>query len=793
MVGLAGRANSEASVRLLNQIRANVTTLGDAQTTAALHILLGETEAKRGLIQSARRHTEVGLGLLGGAMNLWLRALAQNTLVAISIMRCELQQGIEQAQRGLDAAEESGAAAMIRALVANLGNLYFLAGDFDRASQCFERSAALSPSSPACANGSLDSLARVALTRCDHNVASKYLSQVDSSIRADADRTLYPNRYAQLTASELLMQRNAWREAKAKIDEVVELAVATHDQFLLALSRARRIEILSRHHDFKSAEAEATDLAKSLNLLPPEISAHYERAYGSMLCEWGRNTAGLAHFRRAASIFLSLHNTPGHLECERLRQQYQFPKSMLDGTRSAILREIEPDPLSLAGCIIQDVAGLLIHAGHPELLGREGIEILLRLGAISSAELVANGSNGPREVLVAVGQVHTGEWAENVSLGFDSGRAIELRYEPQGGLETRATLNAVQLLLATVRDLECARTEREERQTLWPIEELPIEDENAIVHGKMRAVMIDARKVAPLDVAVLITGESGTGKEVLAQAIHRASPRAAKPFVPINCTAVPRELLESQLFGHRRGAFTGADRDSLGMIRTARGGTLFLDEIGELGLDVQPKLLRFLESGEIAPLGEPTPQRVDVRIIAATNANLEALVAAGRFRADLFYRLNVVRVSIPPLRERRDEIPPLVHHLMTKAASEFGKGHIQVSENAMEHLILYDWPGNVRELQNELRRITAFAEPDTVLDAEVLSPQILGATPVVHRTNGSEIAVPLHHKLSDTIAHVEREMIQTALRTHNGHFEAAARALGISRKGLYLKRQRLGL
>jgi DNA-binding NtrC family response regulator len=199
-----------------------------------------------------------------------------------------------------------------------------------------------------------------------------------------------------------------------------------------------------------------------------------------------------------------------------------------------------------------------------------------------------------------------------------------------------------------------------------------------------------------------------------------------------------------------------------------------------------------LESGDIAPLGESS-QRVDVRIVVATNANLEALVEAGRFREDLFYRLNVIRVPIPPLRERRDEIPALVHHHTMEAASEFGKGHIRVSEHAMEHLILYDWPGNIRELQNELRRIVALAEPDAVLNAELLSPQILRATPAVHRANETEIAVRLHQKLTDTIAHIEREMIQAALRAHAGRLEAAARALGISRKGLYLKRQRLGL
>src|SRR5471032_213175 len=197
-----------------------------------------------------------------------------------------------------------------------------------------------------------------------------------------------------------------------------------------------------------------------------------------------------------------------------------------------------------------------------------------------------------------------------------------------------------------------------------------------------------ARRIARTKVTVLITGESGTGKEIIARAIHDYSDRAQKAFVPFNCTTIPRDLLESQLFGHRRGAFTGADRDYVGLIRTAREGTLFLDEVGELGLDLQPKLLRFLESGEISPLGEPGSITIDVRIVAATNTHLEDAVRAGRFREDLYYRLNVIRLAIPPLRERRDEIPAFVNHFVVRAAGEFKKGHLRVAEETMERLLL---------------------------------------------------------------------------------------------------------
>jgi DNA-binding NtrC family response regulator len=371
-----------------------------------------------------------------------------------------------------------------------------------------------------------------------------------------------------------------------------------------------------------------------------------------------------------------------------------------------------------------------------------------------------------------------------------------VRVQARTDIESVATINAIALLLHTVRELERAQSEREQHLTLWPIEDLPIDENRAVITGQMRQVMSFAQKVARTSASVLITGESGTGKEILARAIHDHSARADKAFVPFNCTAVPRDMLESQLFGHRRGAFTGADRDYPGLIRAARDGTLFLDEIGEMGLDVQPKLLRFLESGEIAPLGEPGPLTVNVRIVAATNANLEQLVQSGRFREDLFYRLNVIPLMIPPLRERRDEIPALVHHFVSRAAVEFSKGRVRVAEETMEHLLLHPWPGNVRQLQNELRRMVALAETDTVLMPAALAPDIRrvrSKTTLTRTGAGAELTVPLGEKLMPTLARVEREMIRAALRTTHGRVDAAARELGISRKGLYLKRQRLGL
>jgi len=436
----------------------------------------------------------------------------------------------------------------------------------------------------------------------------------------------------------------------------------------------------------------------------------------------------------------------------------------------------------------------MIHAGRSNLIATGLVKILEQADCVSGAVATARGEDGSVEELASFGTIASDVRIQTLPLGKARNRVVEVQIAPLPDIESQATINAITILLSTVQELERARTEREERLTLWPLDELPYEDDDSVIAGRMRDVMVYARKIARTNVTVLITGESGTGKEVLARAIHGFSARAKKPFVPFNCTAIPRELLESQLFGYRRGAFTGAERDNPGLIRAAKDGTLFLDEVGELGIDLQPKLLRFLESGEINPLGETSPFNVDVRIVAATNANLERLVEEGRFREDLFYRLNVICLSIPPLRERRDEIPGLVHHFVAKAASEFGKGRIRIAEETMERLLLYTWPGNVRQLQNELRRMVALADVDSTLTPSTLSKTIRQETArAILHGQGPELAVSLTEKLTPALVRIEREMIKAALRANQGRLEATAKALGISRKGLYLKRQRLGV
>jgi DNA-binding NtrC family response regulator/tetratricopeptide (TPR) repeat protein len=312
----------------------------------------------------------------------------------------------------------------------------------------------------------------------------------------------------------------------------------------------------------------------------------------------------------------------------------------------------------------------------------------------------------------------------------------------------------------------------------------------------MTRLVEEVNKIRSSDVTVLVTGESGTGKELVARAIHALSSRRSKVFVPFNCTAVPKELSEGYLFGYRRGAFTGAVADSPGVIRTAEGGTLFLDEIGDLPLDVQPKLLRFLQEGEIQPLGEQRPIKVDVRIIAATNTDLEEMVAGGRFREDLYYRLNVIRLRVPPLRERRSEIPTIVNYYINHYSAKFGRRDIEITPQAVDLLMVCDWPGNVRQLTNEIQRVVARAEDGTLITPDHLSPELRrtssSITPPALVTPINAVAsTPAEGTtLADALADLERRMIAEAMRKHGGNISRAARELGLTRRGLYLKLER---
>lgn len=305
--------------------------------------------------------------------------------------------------------------------------------------------------------------------------------------------------------------------------------------------------------------------------------------------------------------------------------------------------------------------------------------------------------------------------------------------------------------------------------------------------GAMRQALALVARVAEHNTTVLITGESGTGKEVIARAIHRASPRGNKAFVGINCAAIPESLLESELFGHVRGAFTGASVDKTGLFEAASGGTILLDEIGELPLGLQAKLLRVLQESEIRRVGDQKTRRVDARVLVATARDLEAEVRAGRFREDLFYRVNVVVIALPPLREREEDIAPLARHFTARLAQRFGRP-LSLSDDAIAWLEQQEWPGNVRQLENAIERAAVLT------NHEILSMTDLRSEPLPSSiSHDSEEKGEGRGSLRSVVEDAERNAIAEALKATAGNRREAAKRLGVSLRTLFYKIERYGI
>ena len=307
-----------------------------------------------------------------------------------------------------------------------------------------------------------------------------------------------------------------------------------------------------------------------------------------------------------------------------------------------------------------------------------------------------------------------------------------------------------------------------------------------------RAALAIAAKAARARVAVLVEGESGVGKAVVAEAIHAASPRAKKPMITINCAAMPANLIESELFGHEMGAFTGAFERKIGRFHDADGGTVFLDEIGEMPLEAQAKLLHLLHTGEVQPIGGRQSREVDVRVIAATNQRLLDEVEAGRFREDLYYRLNAVQVTIPPLRERTGDIPALARHLLARIAEQPGLRPLGITDAALALLVHYDWPGNVRQLRNVVERTIILAPGDRIgrIDIDLLPAEVLGDQGDMGAAGGTAIMGSPLREARETF---EREYLRVQIRRFSGNISRTASFIGMERSALHRKLKLLGI
>ncbi len=472
----------------------------------------------------------------------------------------------------------------------------------------------------------------------------------------------------------------------------------------------------------------------------------------------------------------------------------------------APLKRVEPDPRDYTLLLVDDEPNLRKVLGA--LLSKEGYEVLEAESGEAALEVLKN-----EDVQVVVSDLRMPgmgglELLKKIRKGWPRLSCVMLT--AHGTIDS-----AVEALKTGALDFLTKPFDRDEirRVIAKAVEaydrsgrdEAPAEEHaptSAIVgqHPRIQEVFEVVRKVAASPSTVLITGESGTGKELVAQAIHQSSDRAGKPFVKINCAAIPHTLIESELFGYEKGAFTGAVTSKPGRFELADGGTLFLDEIGEIPLEMQVKLLHVLQEGVFERVGAVTQTKVDVRLVAATNRDLAADVKAGRFREDLFYRLNVVPMHLPPLRERLSDIPSLVEHFRKKFNKRLGRSVESVSPEAVTQLQAYHWPGNIRELENVMERAILFCE-GSALDAKDLpplkGPDSPGASPppAAAAPGGDGAGSPgsLKDVVRQASRQVEKEIILKALQDNNWNVTRTARQLGVSRKGLQLKMKELGL
>lgn len=537
------------------------------------------------------------------------------------------------------------------------------------------------------------------------------------------------------------------------------------------------------------------EAASLVGSLPPTVAAEAERVRGGLLAKLGRTDEGRRHLERAVRI-LSIVGS-AHSEQHARKQLASLPRTSLN----------PKVPLDRGG--ILDAAAILDLASQPELLGREALAVIAELDCAAGAALVATSNGRPLTVLArhqwtaieARDISRAIEPVQRMAVGETRGRRFYVAAVAKTDLPSRDALAAVRRLVTAAVEIATHRRQDQRQRALLPLEPAGLSD-GVFLSDEMLKVVAVARRVAASELPVLITGETGTGKEVLARLIHAASDRCKQSFVAFNCTGLTRDTAESQLFGHRRGAFTDAREDASGVIRGVSGGTLMLDEIGELDLAIQPKLLRFLESGEVQPVGEPRPETANVRVIAATNAAIDSHVRSGRFREDLFYRLNVIRLRVPPLRERREEIPSLVQHFIRRYERELRRDSIDISPAAIRCLLVYDWPGNIRQLANEVRRAVAMAESHETITPDDLSAEVLAArehqpsngnVSASGSSNAGGVTIRIDQPLAAAIEQVERAMIGHALHQADGRVNTAAETLGLSRKGLFLKRRRLDI
>src|SRR5262245_55539017 len=756
---------------------------------------------------------------------------------SVMMLQHRYEQALALAERSVSLHEAHSSGHGLAVALATLGQICVRLGDLGRAEEALHR--ALDVRSPIqfheTTGAVFDTLAQIHLIRGRYDTASEFLARASEAYGAYGRQTSQWYEWSvRVLGARLALRRGDLDRAVAQADEIRQAGAPPLDALQATLIAAEALTAANRLEEAQQRLAAAADALDPK--AAPAAWGEYLRLRGAVHARTGGAADAYHDFAQSATLLELLgeryqaalsHLALGRLVAqtgarsvaERHLDQAIVVLEQLGGERDIVDTRAARDLLTRTGSgeyVISPadadeaiVRRVVDAAALPELLGRETAAALLEASSGDAAAVYVESTGGDVQVLAHAGcDADTARaLARSVPHGQPYGRgsifvealgrdaegarfALLASPRPIGHpvmrrLQMIAAVARQGFALCTARDRSAATVGPAVDRSLEPL--LP---GFLSASAAMTRVVEQIQRLQGSDLTVLITGESGTGKELVSRAIHVGSHRSAAMFLPYNCTTTGRDLADSQLFGHRRGSFTGAVSDQPGLVRSAAGGTLFLDEIGDLPLDVQPKLLRFLEQSEILPIGDTRPQRVDVRVLAATNADLEQRVAEGKFREDLFYRLAVIRIHVPPLRERREVIPHLSTFFLREASERLGKPEIQLSSDTLDVFSQYWWPGNVRQLKNEIQRAVALSPPGGTIDPAHLSPEIgttrLPTGPMPTRTTKAGA------NLASAIEQVERDMIQAALDRTGGNISETARTLGLTRRGLYLKLRRLG-
>jgi hydrogenase-4 transcriptional activator len=828
---------------------------GEWRNLAEAYFGIAVAEVQEGNYESSLENFQQALKLIGDHPASYILGRIYGNMAGVCWFLKRPQEGIRYLEKAIAYYERTDHKDSAAIGYNNLGINLILIGQWGRAQKALERALALA--SEAADHSEkvpmiLDSLGELLMLRGELDEAKDYLLQAVALATELGNKWYACQALRTLARCYLAMEDHA--KALAKVEEALALAESIGDRQAVCNARLILAEAYLTNGDSEKCSAQLEKLSAETTEAAADLgfSGESQRLFGLLAMGQSDFSSAAQHFGSSVSIFDMIGDryraARAHSELGRAYAPSQPSRAIehlsravnafrdlgakLDQTRAeatlANLDRSAPERNEEQSALNQLLTLRLAEAvTSRELLLRE-LAAIIRQETIAKQVVITERSEHNRNrVVIAHGctPAESAQLAEDLDQLSDDGAQSDYakkndaailhlgsshappatlyisprsRAKLPGGLSLEPLIRVAELGM----DVCALRAGSQKGSRVQQTDELAGASlMPGFIHSSpaMTKLVEEVHKIRSSDVTVLVTGESGTGKELVARAIHALSSRRSKVFVPFNCTAVPKELSEGYLFGYRRGAFTGAVTDSAGVIRTAAGGTLFLDEIGDLPLDLQPKLLRFLQEGEIQPLGEQRPLKVDVRIIAATNTDLEEMVANGRFREDLYYRLNVIRLRVPPLRERRSEIPTIVNYYINHYSAKFGRKDIQITPQAVDLLMVCDWPGNVRQLCNEVQRVVARADDGALLTPEQLSPELKKtSSPTTPSSAVSTIAsisasALQNVTLANALADVERRMIADALRKHGGNISRAARELGLTRRGLYLKLERYQL